>query len=276
MGKLDGKVAFITGGARGIGACISDLFTSEGAAVLIVDLLETEGQETTENLLQKGRKAAFVQADVTDSAAMRTAVERAVDTFGRLDIVVADAGWMRHPANTATETNEEDFDRTYDINVKGVWLASKYCIPHLIRGGGGAIVNIASVYGHLGVPGRVAYGGSKAAVASMTRVLAVECGPANIRVNSISPGPIATPQLLKVHHSAGPNSDQALRDQCFPMRRLGRVVDVAAAALFLVSNDATWISGHDLIVDGGLSVQSCEPLMFPPFRELWQQAYGGT
>lgn len=270
--RLQNRTALVTGGSRGIGDCIVRTFVREGAAVLIADVLDEEGERLASELRGLGARCAFVHTDVTDEDQIRKAAAETIRRFGGLHIAIADAGWMR--PELAVRLSEQEFTKTFDVCVKGTWLLAKHVIPSMKSTGGGSFVAIASIYGRLGVPGRVAYGGAKAAVSEIVRVLAVEYGPSGVRVNSVSPGAILTEKLIEMHHSSGPTSDVSVREACFPLRRLGREQDVANAVLFLASDESAWITGADLVVDGGLSVQSPEPLLFPPFRKLWDEASG--
>ncbi len=268
--RLKDKVALVTGGGRGIGEQITRLFAQEGAAVVIADLLKEEGEMVAASVRNGGGRAVFQSTDVTQSDQVKAAVDRAIAEYGRLDILVNDAGWLR--VEMAINAAEEDFDRTMATHVKGTWLFSKHAIPHMMAAGGGAIVNISSMQAYGAIPGRIAYEAAKGGISAMTRELAVEYGPAGIRVNAVCPGVIMTERNTRKAQEQETPEESALRVQCYPLRRLGSPEDVARAVLFLASDDASWITGVDLFVDGGISIQLTEAVMFPPFRRLWQEA----
>lgn len=272
--KLENKVAVVTGGARGIGESITRLFASEGAAVVIADLLRDEGETVAASIRDQGGHAVFQSTDITQASEVQAVIHRAVDEFGSLNVLVNDAGWLR--VEMAINAIEEDFDRTLATHVKGTWLASKYAIPFMMSAGGGAIVNISSMQAYRAVPGRVAYEAAKGGISAITRELALEYGPAGVRVNAVCPGVIMTERnKVKAHEVESPEESE-LRLQCYPLRRLGSPEDVARAVLFLASDDASWITGVDLFVDGGISIQLAEAVMFPPFRRLWREAVPGA
>lgn len=268
--RLDGKVAVVTGGARGIGEAITRLFVREGAAVVIADLLDEEGERVAASIRNGGGRAVFQRTDVTRSDQVTAAIERTVAEYDALHILVNDAGWLR--VEIATRLAEEDFDRTITTHMKGTWLASKYALPHMMRSGGGAIVNISSMQAYRALPGRLAYEAAKGGISAMTRQLALEYGPAGVRVNAVCPGVIMTEKNLRNHREEVTPEEFDLRLQCYPLRRLGTPEDVAKAVLFLASDEASWVTGTDLFVDGGISIQLAEAVMFPPFRRLWQEA----
>lgn len=268
--KLEGKVAIVTGGGRGIGECITRLFAQEGASVVIADLLKEEGESVAASIRNEGGRAVFQATDVTQSVQVEAAVQRAIAEYGRLDVLVNDAGWLR--VEMAINVAEEDFDRTLATHVKGTWLFSKYAIPHMMAAGGGAIVNISSMQAYRAVPGRIAYEAAKGGISAMTRELALEYGPAGVRVNAVCPGVIMTERNVLKQREVETEEESDLRVQCYPLRKLGTPADVARAVLFLASDDASWITGVDLFVDGGISIQLAEAVMFPPFRRLWKEA----
>jgi hypothetical protein len=269
VSKLEGKVALVTGGAGGIGEAISRLLAREGSAVVITDLPEGRGEQIVAALHSSGGRGVFQPTDVTRSDQVQMAVQRAIDLYGRLDVLVNCAGWLR--VEMAIRAAEEDFDRTIATHVKGTWLMCKYAIPHMMRAGGGAIVNISSMQAYGAIPGRIAYEAAKGGISAMTRELALEYGPAGVRVNAVCPGMIMTKRNLR-RHADLTDEERRLRVESYPLRRLGTPDDVASAVLFLASDDAAWITGTDLFVDGGMSIQLAEAVMFPPFRRLWKDA----
>ncbi len=264
MSKLEGKVAVVSGGSGGIGGCVAQLFAREGAAVVIADL--QDGEPRAVSIRSSGGRAAFHATDVTRATQVQAAIQRAVDLYGRLDVLVNSHGWQR--IEVAIRLAEEDFDRTIAIHLKGTFLMCKYAIPQMLKGGGGSIVNLSSMQAYAAIPCRTAYEAAKGGISAMTRQLAVEYGPFGIRVNAICPGVIMTDKLVKM--TAGATEEETrLRIESYPLRRLGVAEDVAGAALFLASRDASWITGVNLFVDGGMTAQVGEAVAYPPFRRLW-------
>jgi len=242
--RLEGKVAIVTGGASGMGRSEATIFAREGARVVVADILDREGQEVAKSL---GEAARFVKLDVTSESQWQAAVAAAEHEFGRLDILVNNAGisGTYQPDLTSTEA----WDRVMDINAKGVFLGMKHAVPALKRAGGGAIVNISSISGFAGQHGvHMAYNASKGAVRIMTKTAAVQWAADNIRVNSVHPG--FMPAMRTSVGSADPEwRAKVLR--AVPMKRAGRVEEVAHAVLFLASDEASYITGTELVVDGG-------------------------
>ena len=271
--RLQGKVALIGGGAGGIGRAIARRFADEGAAVVIADLLERDGEQLVRSIEQTGGRAVYQRTDVTRSGDVEAAVARAVDVFGSLSTLVNLAGWLR--VSVATQQTEEDFERTIAIHVKGTWLMCRAALPELLKGSGGAIVNMSSMQAYRAIPGRVAYEAAKAGISGMTRALALEFGPGGVRVNAICPGVIVTERSQSMHDADTPE-EHAQRILAYPLRRLGTPEDVVNVALFLASDEASWVTGIDLVVDGGISVQLGEALTYPPFRRLWNEAVPGA
>jgi len=245
MGKLDGKVALITGAASGIGRASALLFAEEGAKVAVADYVPAQGQETVKMIEEAGGEAIFIEADVSKAADVEKMVKTTVDTYGRIDILFNNAGIMGAFAPTA-KTTEEKWDLIMNINLKGVFLGSKYAIPVMLDQGGGVIVNTASTAGMDALPNLPAYSASKGGVILLTKAMAMEYGKKNIRVNCICPGGIRTP-IAAASGVAGEQSP--LPGQ--PLRRIGEPEDVAQAALYLASDDSSYITGAALVVDGG-------------------------
>jgi NAD(P)-dependent dehydrogenase (short-subunit alcohol dehydrogenase family) len=242
--RLTGKVAIVTGGASGMGRSEATIFAREGARVVVADLLDREGQEVAKSI---GEAARFVKLDVTSEADWQAAIAAAQHEFGTLDILVNNAGisGTYQPDLTSTEA----WDRVMEINAKGVFLGMKHALPALQRAGGGAIVNISSISGFAGQHGvHMAYNASKGAVRIMTKAAAVQWAEHNIRVNSVHPG--FMPAMRTSVGSANPEwRAKVLR--AVPMKREGRVEEVAHAVLFLASDEASYITGTELVVDGG-------------------------
>ena len=242
--RLDGKVALITGGASGMGRSEAQLFAKEGARVIVADVLEAEGRQVADSLAGAGR---FVRLDVTSEPAWQEAVAATLSSFGKLDVLVNNAGISGtfDPDTLSTAA----WDRLMDVNAKGVFLGMKHAIPVMERAGAGAIVNISSVSGFVGQKGiHMAYNASKGAVRLMTKSAAVQYARAGIRVNSVHPG------VLPAMRSSKATADPVFRQKMLagvPMGREGRVEEVAYAVLFLASDEASYITGTELVVDGG-------------------------
>jgi NAD(P)-dependent dehydrogenase (short-subunit alcohol dehydrogenase family) len=242
--RLAGKVALISGGASGMGQSEAVIFAQEGAKVIVADVLEAEGKKVADSLGGAGR---FVTLDVTSESAWQQAIATAVSTFGKLDVLVNNAGISGtfDPDTLSTSA----WDRLMDVNAKGVFLGMKHAIPVMEKAGGGAIVNISSVSGFVGQHGiHMAYNASKGAVRLMTKSAAVQYARSGIRVNSVHPG------VLPAMRSSKATADPAFRQKMLagvPMRREGRVEEVAYAVLFLASDEASYITGTELVVDGG-------------------------
>ena len=244
--RLEGKVALISGGARGMGAAEARLFAEEGAKVVLGDVLEEEGQQVAAEIAESGGEAVFVHLDVTSESDWQNAVNTAVERFGKLDILVNNAGIFSRAF--IHEQSEEDWDRVMDINGKGVFLGTKAVIPAMREAGGGSIVNISSVAGLIGSMASTAYNASKGAVRLLTKSTALQYAQEGIRCNSVHPGPIETPMLDLVY----PNPEtRAQRQDEIPMGRLGRMEDVAKGVLFLASDEASYMTGSELVIDGG-------------------------
>lgn len=250
-GRLEGKTALITGGGNGIGRATVLRFLEEGARVLVVDLNEETGRETLELAARAGhdeRVVQFAHADVADEAQVAAAFDRVVRHFGRLDVVFNNAGFAG-AFGPIVETTVDDFDRTFAVLVRGVFLGIKHGARAMIGQGGGSIISTASVAGLNGGDGPQAYSGAKAAVINLSRAVAIELAPERIRVNAICPGGILTPLL----HRGDPDSLRPLLDTLQPWPEHGRPEDIAAAALYLASDDARFVTGTALVVDGGLT-----------------------
>ena len=252
--RLDGKVALITGGGSGMGKVASALFVAEGARVVLTDINDDAGNETAAGL---GDDAHYVHADVSREADAREMVATAVERFGRLDILYNNAGVMLPDDGSVDAMDERIWDLTLAVNVKGVAFGCKYGIPAMLATGGGSIINVASFVAWLGAAtSQTAYTASKGAVLAMTREIAVEYARKGIRCNALCPGPIETPLLLQLL------SDEEKKQRRFvhiPMGRLGHAEELAKAALFLASDDSSYMTGSSLIVDGGITAAYVTP-----------------
>jgi NAD(P)-dependent dehydrogenase (short-subunit alcohol dehydrogenase family) len=257
MGRLDGKVALITGGASGMGMVASRLFASEGARVLLTDVADGAGEAVANEIESTGGEAAYVHADVSNEADAKHMVDAAVERFGGLHVLYNNAGVMLPDDGSVHLTDASIWDTTLAINVKGVAFGCKYGVPALIESGGGSIINVASFVAWLGAAtSQTAYTASKGAVLAMTREIAVEYARKGVRCNALCPGPIETPLLMELL------SDEARRRRRLvhiPMGRLGQAEELAKAALFLASDDSSYMTGASLIVDGGITAAYVTP-----------------
>ena len=250
MGKLTGKRALITGAASGIGRATAMLLACEGAAVAVVDVDEAGGQTVAQQIRDEGGQAIFLRCDVTCADDCRHAVQRTVDELGGLDILFNNAGIIRRA--DVVDTTEEEWDRVMAVNVKSIFLLSKCAVPVMARAGGGVIVNTSSGWGLVGGRSAVSYCASKGAVVNMTRAMALDHGPQNIRVNCICPGDTDTPVLRDEARQLGESDAAFLADAADrPLQRIGRPEDIAQAVLYLVGDDASFVTGTALVVDGG-------------------------
>ena len=249
MGRLDGKVALISGGARGQGAAEAQLFAREGAKVVFGDILDAEGRQVEAGIRAAGGEATYVHLDVTNEASWRAAVDTAVSRYGALHVLVNNAGiYIR---KRIEETTEDDLDQILAVNVKGVFLGVKHALPAMRRAGGGSIINISSTAGLVGNPtGSPIYTTSKGAVRLFTKATAMQHARENIRCNSIHPGPIDTAMLDEV---AGGRSEGILGR--VPLGRVGTVEDIAYGVLYLASDESSFVTGSELVIDGGMTAQ---------------------
>ena len=248
--RLEGKVALISGGARGMGAVEAKLFAREGAKVVLGDVLEAEGMGVEAEINESGGESVFIRLDVTVAADWEAAVGVAVERFGRLDILVNNAGISNRA--TLEDTSDEAWDRMLDINAKGVFLGSRQAIPAMRSAGGGSIINISSIYGLIGSRTSAAYHASKGAVRLLTKATAIQHASENIRCNSVHPGFIQTPM------TEASLSDQEHRERIIastPLGRLGVSEDIAKGVLYLASDESSYVTGSELVIDGGFTAQ---------------------
>ena len=249
--RLVNRVAVITGSSSGIGRACATLFAAEGAKIVVNGFPEEAGRQVVKDIRAQGGLAAYHPADVRRSEDITQLIQFAVDTFGSVDILMNNA--FCGESASVLEQEEDDWDEVYAASVKATYLGCKYAIPLMQKAGGGSIINTSSVHGLLGSNRNAAYDSAKAAMLNLTRQIAVEYGPSGIRVNSICPGWIATDEHMKWREE-NPDKDQRQKI-IYPLGRPGRMREVAMAALFLASDEASFITGHALVVDGGLTCQ---------------------
>lgn len=249
--RLDGKVALVVGGSTGIGRATAVAFAHAGASVVIAGRGQDRGKETEALVQQTGAKGLFIATDVTDSSSVRDLIERTVETFGQIDAAFNNAGIEGKVAPIA-ETTEEDFDTLMNTNLKGVYLGLKYQIFQMLKNGGGAIVNTASIGGLVGFPDTAIYCASKHGVIGLTKTAALELATSNIRVNAIAPGAVQTGLLNRMAGSEAAAQGVA---QAIPMNRIAKPEEVADAVVWLCSTEAAYVTGHTLTIDGGFTIQ---------------------
>ncbi|MHB1517336.1 MAG: glucose 1-dehydrogenase [Acidimicrobiales bacterium] len=257
MGRLDGKIAVVTGASSGIGRVSAMRFAAEGARVVVADLSMEGATTTSAAITAAGGSAIAVQADVSAEAQVAAMVATAGDTYGGLDILFNNAGIFPDDDGGVLDTPPETWQRVMDVNLKGVWLGCRAAIPVMLDRGGGSIVNVASFVALMGAAtAQIAYTASKGGVLAMTRELAVEYARKGIRANSICPGPIETPLLAELL------ADPARRERRLvhvPLGRFGRPEEIADAALFLASDESSFVTGSSLVVDGGITAAYVTP-----------------
>lgn len=265
--RLHDKVAIVTGAGSGIGRATARLFAHEGAKVVVAERRSETGQETVRSIADAGDTASFVEADVSRGADVQRMVRHAVHTYGKLDILVNNACAAR--SFPVTELSEEDWNTTIDACLKSVYLGAKYAIPEMRAVGKGAIVNISSVNGIISSPWFSAYSAAKSGVLGLTRNLAIDYGLHGIRTNAICPGFIAND--LTEERLANDALEKWAMTEMQPVGRYGKPEDIAWAALYLASDEASYVSGATIVVDGGLTIQSPEVLVRPSFRRRWRK-----
>ena len=249
--RLEGKVALISGGARGQGAVEAKLFAREGAKVVFGDILDESGKQVEAEIHEAGGEAAYVHLDVTREDDWRTAVNTAIDRYGKLDILVNNAGILIRKG--IEDTTEEDWDRIMGVNAKGAFLGTKHSIPAMRQAGGGSIVNISSTAGLVASPsGSASYTASKGAVRLLTKSTAVQYAKEGIRCNSIHPGPIDTDMIQETLTYSAKLEE---RMQRLPMGRVGTADEIAYGVLYLASEEASFVTGSELVIDGGTTAQ---------------------
>ena len=248
--RVAGKVALVSGAARGIGAATAKLLAQEGAAVVLGDVLETEGRQTAAGIVAAGGQATFMPLDVTSAANWQQVIAAAVAAYGKLDVLVNNAGISGRAA--VGETDVETWERVMEINGKGVFLGTKLAIPELRKAGGGSIINISSIYGIVGSETSAAYHASKGAVRIFTKAAAIQYAAEGIRVNSVHPGFVDSPMTAANH--ALPEVHN-LRIRRTPLGRMGTPEDIAAGILYLASDESSFVTGSELVIDGGMTAR---------------------
>jgi len=249
--QLDNKVAIVTGGSKGIGWGIAHVFAQRGAKVVVVARNEKAGMQTVEEILDRGGDAIFVPCDISSEAEVQAMVQATLDAYGQIDILVNNAGVGVY--KSVVEATSDDWDRCLNIDLKGVFLCSKYVIPHMQAIGKGAIVNISSVHSQATANGTGPYAAAKGGTTALTRSMAIDYAP-TIRVNTISPGWVMTPLIERLFDTYDdPKAQQSLIEDRQVMKRIGTPEDIGRAAAFLASDEASFITGTELFVDGGLT-----------------------
>ncbi|MCS7462382.1 glucose 1-dehydrogenase [Paenibacillus doosanensis] len=250
--RLQNKVTLITGAGSGIGKSTALLFASEGAAVIVNDLLEERGQETVEEIKQAGGEAIFLQADVTNPDSVKAMVDQAIAAYGRIDVLFNNAGVSG--VGAIHEVEPDAWDRVININIRGVYLPSKYVLPHMMERRNGSIINMSSCIAEIGLARRASYSATKGAVLALTKSMQVDYAPYQIRVNALLPGTILTPFVEDYLKKSYDNQEEAYAS--LKSRQLsgdlGRPEDVAKAALFLASDESKFMMGSPLYIDGGV------------------------
>ncbi|MDP2085697.1 MAG: glucose 1-dehydrogenase [Gemmobacter sp.] len=256
MNRLSGKTAIVTGGAVGIGRACVQRMAEEGAKVAIFDLLTAEGQALAADLSDKGHDVAFWSVNVTDEAAMKSAIDAAAARFGGLHVMVNNAGISGSPRPT-DEVTEAEWDHVQAVNVKGVFFGTKHTIPHLRKAGGGSVINLSSIAGLIGVGGIAPYHASKGAVRLMSKNDAITYAPERIRVNSIHPAYIWTPMVENHLRATAPDLEaaKAAAGSVHPIGHMGEPDDIAWAVVWLASDEAKFVTGAEIVIDGGYTAR---------------------
>lgn len=251
--KLENKVAIITGSGSGIGRSTALLFASEGASIVVVDIKKEDAAETVQMIHQNGQQAMSVEADVSKSDDTEAMVEQTIRRYGKLDILFNNAGI--DIAKSIVDTTEEEWDRTMAVNLKGVFFGCKFSIPAMMDNGGGVIINTASILAHVASPNQAAYCASKGGIVALTRQIAYDYAQHNIRVNCISPGDVMTPMAINFFKSCE-NPEERLKffTERYPMKRFAEPDEIARVALFLASEDSSFITGQAVKAEGGFSI----------------------
>ena len=252
MRRLEGKVSLVTGGSSGIGRASALAFAREGAKVVVSDVDSAGGEETLKMITKSGGEATFVKTDVTKANEIETLIGKVVETYGRLDCALNNAGYEGNPGTYIADYTEEDWDKVISTNLKGTWLCMKYEIPQMLKQGGGAIVNMSSMFGLVAGPGMPAYVASKHGIAGLTRAAALEYAKEGIRVNAVCPGPTNTPMLQR---SEGTDPEGEAQRRATPLGRIGTPEEQANTVVWLCSDEASFVVGCVMPVDGGYCAQ---------------------
>ena len=246
--RIEGKIAIVTGGASGIGEATTRLFVSEGAKVVIADIDDEKGNALEAELNHDGEVARYRQFDVTQESRWIEVVGEVMDTWGRLDVVVNNAGMSGVGRARVEETTVENWDTVFAVNSTAIMLGTKTAIPAMRKNGGGSVVNVSSIFGIVGSPAGAAYHASKGAARTFSKAAAIQYAPDNIRVNSVHPGFTDTPMTLDIHSQ---KEIRDAREKMTPLGRLGLPDDIAYGILYLACDESSWVTGIELVIDGG-------------------------
>jgi len=251
MGRVDGKIAIVTGGGLGIGRAVAEMLAAEGARVAVTDIDEAAGQETVDRITEDGHRATFFAHDVASEDDWKRVVADVQERYGKPDVLVNNAGIYR--IESIPETSVDDWNHLMSINVTGVFLGLKHCLPIMEKEGHGSVINLSSVAGLVGLAGHACYGASKGAVRTLTKDAAMECAASGVRVNSVHPAYIDTQMA-----DYGADVQGATKDELgamHPVGHMGEADDVAYAVLYLASDESTFVTGSELVVDGGYTAR---------------------
>ena len=252
MARLEGKVAAVTGGALGLGRAMVERMVEQGAAVGVLDVLDKEGEALVQELTKKGFRVAYWHCDVADESQVKAALDGVAERFGKLNVMVSNAGISG--ANKPThELTEAEWDKVQDINVKGVFFCTKHSVPHMLKAGGGSIINLSSIYGLVGAPDSPPYHASKGAVRLMSKTDAMIYAKDRIRVNSVHPGFIWTPMVEGHMKTTGVDPEEARNATAalHPLGHMGEPDDIAWGVVYLASDESKFVTGSELVIDGG-------------------------
>lgn len=253
MKRLEGKVSIITGAARGIGKAIAELFAEKGAKVIIADM-DLLGDEVAQEIEKKNCNAFFVQADVSKDSDVKNLIQETLKECGKIDVLVNNAG-ISGGLDNGLDVEEDAWKKVIDTNLNGTYLCTKYAAREMIKNGGGAIVNMSSMLGIIGSPFSTAYHASKGAIRSYSKAMAIVLAPHRVRVNSIHPGYIDTELVAKILEEIGDPDARKGAETLHPLGRFGKPEEVAYAVLFLASDESSFVTGSELVVDGGYTAQ---------------------
>ncbi len=252
MKRWKDEVAVITGASSGIGRATALAFAEAGARVAVSDVQDTAGEQIAREIRERGSEAVFIHADVSQASEASALIEKVLQRFGRLDFAFNNAGIEGEMATTV-DCTEQNFDRVIAVNLKGIWLCMRSELEQMLKRGVGAIVNCSSVAGLVGFPQLPAYAASKHGVIGLTRAAALECGKSGVRINAVCPGAIRTPMLDRIMSSTADMNRQLVASE--PIGRLGKPEEIGKAVVWLCSDDASFVTGHALAVDGGWVAQ---------------------